>query len=165
MRGAGVTTGEMRRKSSQSGWNFREICDRSLSYFSPHSRVQSIAISVSVCLSVCPLAQLVKLPNFTKFLHLLPDPVLVLRLCTTLQYTDYFRFCGWYHVVAGDANRACAQTDWLAWGQHCGEKFDVYDCLVVDIVILLLDRLISYLLQKSVWRKNRHDPEKYDSNC
>jgi len=58
---------------------------------------RSIAISVSVCLSVCLFARISQ-KHVSKFRHIFWTgylwPWLLSSLATT-QYVMYFRFCGW----------------------------------------------------------------------
>jgi len=70
--------------------------------------VRNIAISVSVCLFICPLAYLKRATpsNFTNFfLHITCNrggSALLWR-----QYVIYFRFCWWRHVSHNGASRPC----------------------------------------------------------
>jgi len=62
--------------------------------------MQNIVMSMSVSLSVCPLAYLKNTrPNFTN-LHLLTGTMtqLVNPPLITMEYVMYFWFCGWRHV-------------------------------------------------------------------
>lgn len=76
----------------------------------PNVGMQSIAISVSVCLSVCPVTSSQKphaqiSPNF---LYMLPGRGLDLlwQQCNML-YISIFKFCGWHDVF----------TQWSDWSR------------------------------------------------
>ena len=70
-------------------------------------RPRSIAMNMSVCLSVRSHISKTTCQNFTKFsVH-----VTCGRLLTTTQYVMYFRFCGWRHVFIHNGPNTDAELE------------------------------------------------------
>ena len=91
--------------------------------------MQSIVINMSVCLSATR-------PIFIYLLCMLP---VAMARSSSLRYDNYFRFCGWHHIL-------------IAWGQWAKIKHDVYFDKVRQMVTPVWNRKTSAWLSSSECR-------------